>query len=46
VPGGGLAIHLNDHCVFLLFPLPFLGCGIGSKPANGDLFEHMRDEPR
>lgn len=46
VPGGGLAIHLNDHCVFLLFPLPFLGCSIGSKPANGDLFEHMRDESR
>jgi hypothetical protein len=45
VPGGGLAIHLNDHCVFLLLPLPFLGCSIGSKPANGELFDHMHDEP-
>jgi hypothetical protein len=41
-----LLINLNDHCVFVLLPLPFFGCGIGSKPANGDLFEHMRDDPR
>jgi hypothetical protein len=46
VPGGGLLINLNDHCVLLVLPLPFLGCHIGSKPANGDLFEHMRDEPQ
>ncbi len=41
--GGGLLIHLNDHCVLLLFPLPFVGCGIGKIPVNGALFEHMRD---
>jgi hypothetical protein len=46
VPGGGLLINLNDHCVLLVLPLPFLGCHIGSKPANGNLFDHMRDEPQ
>jgi hypothetical protein len=29
--------------VLVLFPLPFVGCGIGRKKADGDLFEHMRD---
>ena len=43
VPGGGLLINLNDRCVLLLAPLPFAVCGIGTKPANGELFEHMRD---
>jgi hypothetical protein len=43
IPEGGLLLHLNDNCVLVLFPLPFAGCGIGKKKANGDLFEHMRD---
>jgi hypothetical protein len=41
--GGGLLIHLNDRCVLLLFPLPFVGCGIGKIPVNGTLFEHLHD---
>ena len=43
IPGGGLAVHLNDNCVLLIFPLPLIGCGIGKHPANGDLFEHRHD---
>lgn len=43
IPGGGLAVNLNDNCELILFPLPFIGCAIGKKPANGDLFKHMRD---
>jgi hypothetical protein len=43
IPEGGLLLHLNENCVLVLFPLPFVGCGIGRKQANGDLFEHMRD---
>lgn len=46
IPGGGLLLHLNDNCVLILFPLPFAGCGIGKKKANGDLFEHMHDPAR
>lgn len=44
IPGGGMLVHLNDNCVLILFPLPFVGCGIGKRPANGDLFEHQRDQ--
>ena len=43
IPQGGLAVHLNDNCVLLIFPLPFIGCGIGKHPANADLFEHRHD---
>jgi hypothetical protein len=43
IPEGGLLLHLNDNCVLILFPLPFVGCGIGKKKPNGDLFEHLRD---
>jgi hypothetical protein len=46
IPEGGLLLHLNDNCVLILFPLPFAGCGIGKKKANGDLFEHMHDPAR
>ena len=45
IEGGGIAIHMNDHCVLLVFPLPFVGCGIGKIPARGDLFEHLHDAP-
>ncbi len=41
LPQGGLAIHINDNCVLLIFPLPFIGCAIGKKPANGGIFESM-----
>lgn len=43
--GGGIVIALNDHCVLVLFPLPFGGCGIGKIPVRGDLFDHMHDAP-
>jgi hypothetical protein len=41
--GGGLLINLNDRCVLLVAPLPFAVCGIGTRKANGELFENMRD---
>lgn len=44
LPQGGVLIHINDNCVLLIFPLPLFGCGIGKHPANGDLFEHMREK--
>jgi hypothetical protein len=43
IPQGGLLLHLNENCVLVLSPLPFVECGIGTKKANGDLFEHMQD---
>jgi hypothetical protein len=43
LPQGGLLVHINDNCVLVLFPLPFVGCAIGKNKANGNLFEHMRD---
>jgi hypothetical protein len=43
IPGGGLLINVNDRCVVVLIPFPFFGCGLGKKPPNGDLFEHMHD---
>ena len=43
LPGGGLLINLNDHCILVFAPLPFFFCAPGHKPANGDLFKHMHD---
>jgi hypothetical protein len=43
IDGGGLLLHLDDRCVLVLFPLPLIGCGIGTKPANGELLKHMGD---
>ena len=43
IPGGGVLLHLNDNCVLVLYPLPLVGCGIGKRPTNGDLFEHLHD---
>ncbi len=42
--GGGILVHLNDQCVLLLFPLPFAACGIGKKPANGELFKDLHGD--
>jgi hypothetical protein len=44
IPQGGILIHLGDHCVLVLIPLPIVGCGIGKIPVNGDLFEHTQDK--
>jgi hypothetical protein len=38
-----MLVHLSDNCVLIIFPLPFIGCGIGKRPTNGDLFEHRHD---
>lgn len=43
MPEGGMLVHLGDRCVLVLFPLPLVGCGIGTPRANDDLFEHMHD---
>jgi len=43
IPGGGILIKLNDNCVLVLFPLPFAGCAMGKRKANGDLFKHMQE---
>ena len=42
LPGGGMFINLNDRCVLVLYP-PFIGCRVGTKPANGELLKHMGD---
>lgn len=44
LPEGGILVNLSDNCVLVLFPLPFVGCGIGKRPVNGDLFEHLHDQ--
>jgi hypothetical protein len=41
--GGALIVHLNDNCIFVMAPLPFVFCSVGKRPANGDLFGHMQD---
>jgi hypothetical protein len=43
IPEGGILINLNDRCVLILFPFPFMACRIGDMPANGELFKHMGD---
>jgi hypothetical protein len=40
---GALLVHLNDNCVLVMAPLPFVFCRPGKRPANGDLFDHMKD---
>jgi hypothetical protein len=41
--GGALVVHINDNCMFVMTPLPFVFCRPGKQPANGDLFGHMKD---
>ena len=41
MPGGGLLVNLNDKCVLVFLPLPFVLCRPGHKPANGELFKDM-----
>jgi hypothetical protein len=40
---GALIVHINDNCVLVMTPLPFVFCKPGKRPANGDLFDHMKD---
>jgi hypothetical protein len=41
IEGGGIAINLTDQCVLVLIPLPLIGCALGKRSANGDLFRDM-----
>jgi hypothetical protein len=43
---GSVGLHLGDHCLIALSPLPSVVCSPGKKEANGDLFQHMRDPPQ
>jgi hypothetical protein len=43
LPEGGIIINLNDNCVLVLNPFPFLLCSPLKRKANGELFKHMRD---
>lgn len=45
IPGGGLLVNLNDNCVLVFVPFPFVLCQPGKKPANGELFKHLHDAP-
>lgn len=42
---GALLLHLNENCVFVMTPLPFVFCRPGKRPPNGSLFGHMNDLP-
>jgi hypothetical protein len=42
IDGGGLLVNLNDNCVLVFVPLPFVFCRPGHKPANGELFRDMK----
>lgn len=39
----GTAIHLGEHCIISITPLPVVSCTPGKKEANGDLFDHLHD---
>jgi hypothetical protein len=41
IPEGGLLVNLNDNCVLVFLPLPFVFCQPGHKAANGELFRGM-----
>jgi len=45
LPDGGMLINLNDRCVIVFTPFPFPFCGLGKKPANSHLFDHLHDPP-
>ena len=40
-PDGGILVNLNDNCVLVFVPLPFVFCKPGHKPADGALFKDM-----
>jgi hypothetical protein len=42
---GGFLVWINDRCAIVISVLAMPVCKIGSKPARGDLFEHMDDAP-
>ena len=38
-----MLININDHCALVIYGFIFPICQIGRIPANGHLFDHMRD---
>jgi hypothetical protein len=42
---GGFVVRLSDRCVLVITLLAMPTCKIGTKPARGDLFQHMDDAP-
>lgn len=44
LPQGGILVNLNDRCALVIYGFLILpGCRIGRIPANGHLFDHMRN---
>jgi len=43
--GGGIGIHLSDHCDLIIAPFPMAGCWLGKRKARGDLFDEMKAPP-
>lgn len=41
LPGGGFAVSLNDNCQLMVLPMPFIGCALGKRKVNGDLFKNV-----
>ncbi len=46
LPGGGFAVSLNDNCQLMVLPMPFIGCVLGKRKPNGDLFNDMHPPMR
>ncbi len=42
---GGFLVWINDRCAIVISIMAMPVCQIGTKPARGDLFEHMDDAP-
>ena len=38
-----MLLNINDRCAIVIYGLIFPVCRIGRIPANGHLFDHMRD---
>lgn len=44
LPQGGILVNLSDHCALVIYGFLILpGCRIGRIPANGHLFDRMRN---
>jgi hypothetical protein len=43
--GGGVLVRISDRCAIVITLIAMPVCQIGTKPARGDLFEHMGDAP-
>jgi hypothetical protein len=46
LPGGGFAVSLNDNCQLVVLPMPFIGCVLGKRKANGDLLKNRHPPMR